>query len=102
MTGLAVAEKNAFEQMKADLVRKHPGQFAVVCGQRLLGVYATVDEALLASSRLFDAGILPEGAAMYISEIADKASLKVTARPFHRDANPHRVPKPSGQRAPAG
>ena len=49
MTWLAVAEKNAFEQMKAELVRKHPGQFAVVCGRRLLGVYPTVDEALLAS-----------------------------------------------------
>jgi len=84
MTSLAVAEKDAFARMKADLVRKHPGQFAVVCGGRLLGVYPTVDEALLASSRLFAAGILPEGAAMYISEIADKASLKVTARPFTR------------------
>jgi len=84
MTSVAVAEKNAFEQMKAELVRKHPGQFAVVCGRRLIGVYATVDDALLASSRLFAAGILPEGAAMYISEIADKASLKVTARPFTR------------------
>lgn len=84
-------EKKAFEEMKAELIRKHPGQFAVVCGRRLLGVFETVDEALLASSRLFGASILPEGAAVYITEIADESSLRVTARPYVRTEVPSRV-----------
>ena len=54
-------EQRTFETMKADLVRSHPGRFAVICGPRLLGVFESVDEALLASSRAFDARQLPEG-----------------------------------------
>ena len=64
------------------LLRCHPGGFAVLCGQTLLGVFQTVDEALLASSREFDAGRLPEGAPVFISEIAEQVSLRVTARPY--------------------
>ncbi|HEY4185647.1 MAG TPA: hypothetical protein VGP07_11285 [Polyangia bacterium] len=75
-------EQRAFEAMQPELVRSHPGQFAVLCGSGLMGIFETVDEALLASSREFDAGKLPEGAPIFISEIAERVSLRVTARPF--------------------
>jgi hypothetical protein len=80
----APEEQRAFEAMKPDLVKSHPGRFAVLCGRRLLGVYDSVDEALAASSRAFDAGTVPEGADLFISEIAERASLRVTARPYPR------------------
>ena len=80
----APEEQRAFEAMKAELVKSDPGRFAVVCGRRLLGVYDSIDEALAASSRAFDAGTLPEGADLFISEIAERASLRVTARPYPR------------------
>jgi hypothetical protein len=75
-------EQRAFEVLMPGLMRCHPGGFAVLCGQTLLGVFQTVDEALLASSREFDAGRLPEGAPVFISEIAEQVSLRVTARPY--------------------
>jgi hypothetical protein len=75
-------EQRAFEVMKAELLRSHPGRFAVLCGRRLVGIFESVDEALLASSREFDAGNLPEGAPVFISEIAELVSLRVMARPY--------------------
>jgi hypothetical protein len=86
----APEEQRAFEAMKAELVKSHPGRFAVVCGRRLLGVYDSVDEALAASSRAFDAGALPESADLFISEIAEPASLRVTARPYPRGTSARR------------
>ena len=80
----AAVEQEVFEAMKPDLVKEHPGHFAVLCGRRLLGIFETVDEALVASSRAFDAGKLPEGATLFISEIADEVSLRVTARPYSK------------------
>ena len=79
-------EQRTFETMKPDLVRSHPGRFAVICGPRLLGVFESIDEALLASSRAFDAGQLPEGRPVLISEIADLVSVRVTARPYARQS----------------
>jgi hypothetical protein len=79
-------EQRVFESMRPDLVRSHPGQFAVVCGHKLLGVFESVDDALLASSVAFDAGGLPEGAAVLISEIAESVSVRVMARPSVRPA----------------
>jgi hypothetical protein len=90
----AAEEQRAFETMKPDLVRSHPGRFAVVCGRRLLGIFESVDEALLASSREFDAGTLPEGAALFISEIAERVSLRVTARPYARGGSRATLPAP--------
>jgi hypothetical protein len=78
-------EQRALEILMPGLLRRHSGRFAVLCGQRLLGVFETVDEALLASSREFDAGLLPEGAPVFISEIAEQVSLRVTARPYTPD-----------------
>lgn len=78
-------EQRTFETMQADLLRSHPGRFAVICGPQLLGIFESIDEALLASSRAFDARQLPEGKAVLISEIAEQVSVRVTARPYSRE-----------------
>lgn len=77
-----------FESLRPDLVRSDPGRFAVVCGEKLLGIFESVDDALSASSRAFDAGELPEGAPILISEIAERASVRVMARPVPRAGVP--------------
>jgi len=74
-------EARVFEAMKDDLLRSHPGRFAVVCGEKLVGVFKTVDEALLATCRVFDGGGIPEGAPILISEIAQTVSVRVMATP---------------------
>jgi len=77
-------EEKAFESMRPELVRTDPGRFAVVCGERLLGIFSSVDRALTEASRAFDEGELPEGAPVLISEIAERASVQVMARPAPR------------------
>jgi hypothetical protein len=84
----ALAAQRAFEKMKPELVRTHPGRFAVLCGSRLVGVFASVDESLLASSEAFDSGDLAEGESVFITEIAEHASLRVTAWPTPRPRDP--------------
>jgi hypothetical protein len=86
-----LAAQRAFEKLKPELVRTDPGRFAVLCGGRLLGVFETVDEALLASSVAFDSGELTEGESVFITEIAENAALRVTAWPY---------PKTNGREAP--
>jgi hypothetical protein len=80
----ASEEQLTFESLQPDLVRSDPGRFAVVCGNRLLGVYGSVDDAFLASSRAFDARELPEGVPVLISEIAVQVSVRVMALPSRR------------------
>ena len=72
-----------FESMKTDLLRSFPGQFALICGQKLVGVYATIDEAMVATSEAFDE-YLPAGMPIFISEIAEPASVRITATPVRR------------------
>ncbi|MEP6653300.1 MAG: hypothetical protein ABJA82_08075 [Myxococcales bacterium] len=80
------AAQSTFESIKPALVRSYPGRFAVVCGPRLLGVYDSVDDAFLASSRAFDGGALPEGAPLLITELAERQAVQVMARPYVRPA----------------
>ncbi len=77
-------EARVFESMKEDLLRTHPGRYAVVCGRKLLGVYASVDDALLATCNVFGDGQLPHGAPILISEIARTVSVRVMATPSTR------------------
>ena len=65
-------EARTFESLKADLMRTSPGQFAAVCGSKLLGVFTSVDDALQAASDAFDADTLPAGAPILITEIAEQ------------------------------
>jgi hypothetical protein len=90
---IASEDQRAFEALMPDLMGGHEGHFAVLCGQRLLGIFETVDEALLASSREFDAGRLPEGTPVFISEIAEQVSLRVTARPYPPSEARERAPQ---------
>lgn len=85
-------EEKAFESMRPELVRTDPGRFAVVCGERLLGIFSSVDRALTEASLAFDKGELPEGTPVLISEIAERASLAVRVL-----ANP--APRALGARA---
>jgi len=89
----ALAAQRAFEELKPELVRTHLGRFAVLCGGRLLGVFASVDEALLASSMAFDSGELTEGESVFITEIAEQVSLRVTAWPTPRPRDPALAPR---------
>jgi hypothetical protein len=75
-------EQRTFESMQAELLRTDLGRFAVLCGRKLLGVYESIDDALLASSKAFDARTLPEGAPVLISEIAERVQVRVMARPY--------------------
>ena len=77
-------EARVFEAMKEDLLRLYPGRFAVVCRGELLGVYASVDDALLATCRGFGDGGIPDGAPILISEIARTVSVRVMATPSTR------------------
>jgi hypothetical protein len=85
---LASDAARTFEAMKDDLIRSFPGQFALVCGTRLIGVFRHVDEAMGACSRLFDDDELPPGTPILISEIALRVSVRVFATPFRRTAAP--------------
>jgi hypothetical protein len=76
----------AFEAMKPELLRAFRGQFALVCGQRLMGVFGSLDEAVDATSQLFDADDLPPGAPVLIREIAARASVSVVATPYRRSS----------------
>ena len=78
-------ELRFFESIRPDLVRSHPGQFAVVCGRSLIGVFKMVDDALLACSRAFEARMLPEAGAILITEIAEMISVCVSARTARGD-----------------
>ena len=77
-------EARIFEAMKDDLLRLYPGLFAVVCGRRLVGVFKSVDDALLATCTIWDNGQIPAGAPILISEIAKTVSVRVMASPSTR------------------
>jgi hypothetical protein len=76
-----------FEAMKDELLKSFPGQYALVCGRRLMGVYRSADEAMDAAGKLFAAGELPPGTPILVSEIAARASVRVLATPY-RTARP--------------
>jgi hypothetical protein len=77
-------EARVFESMKEDLLRLYPGRYAVVCGRKLLGVYPSVDDALLETCRAFGDGAIPDRAPILISEIAPTVSVRVMATPSTR------------------
>jgi hypothetical protein len=74
-------ESRTFDAMKADLLRSCPGGFALIAGKRLLGVFKSVDEAMVAASEAFDGDTLPAGAPIMISEIAERVTVRVMATP---------------------
>lgn len=81
-------EARTFETMKADLLRKCPGGFALIAGRRLLGVFGSVDDAMMAASEAFDSDTLPAGAPILISEIAERVTVRVMATPQRKVTSP--------------
>ena len=77
-------EDPGFEPSRPDPARSDRGRFAVVCGAQLLGMFESVEEALSASARAFDAGQLLAGAPVLISELAERVPVQLMARPVPR------------------
>lgn len=70
-----------FEPSSPELRERYAGQFAVVCGRRLIGVHASLERALGAAAEAFGRGLLEPGAPVLISEIAEQTRLRVVAEP---------------------
>jgi len=86
MLAAAITEAAVFESMKAELLRQFGGGFAVICGHRLVGVFPSMEAAMAETGRAFDAGALPPGAPILISEIAETVTVRVLASPQPRTA----------------
>jgi hypothetical protein len=81
---LASESARTYEAMKDELLKSFPGQYALVCGSRLVGVYRSADDAMAAAAKLFDENGLPAGTPILITEIAVRASMRVLATPYRR------------------
>ena len=78
---LPVSEDSAFfDSCKQALLDEHSGKFAVVCGQRLVGVHTSLDMALKAAADAFGGGELCEGAPVLINEIGEAPRVRVVAQ----------------------
>ncbi len=77
----ASVETSYFESCKDDLLAGHEGQFAVVCGARLVAVAKSLDLAFAAAGDAFGDGLLEDGAPILITEIARSIKVRVVAQP---------------------
>ena len=77
----AQQETNYFDTCKHALLDRYAGQFAVVCGRRLMGVHASLELALKAASDAFSSGGLADGAPILINEIGEAPRVRVVAQP---------------------
>jgi hypothetical protein len=77
----AQEETHFFDTCKHALLERYAGQFAVVCGRRLVGVHSSLDLALKAASDAFSAGCLEDGAPILINEIGEQPRVRVVAQP---------------------
>jgi hypothetical protein len=78
MERASAAELAAFERHKPDLVARFPGQFAILLGETLVGVEASLEAALAACADRLEQGALPAGIPILISEIAEAPRLRVS------------------------
>jgi hypothetical protein len=83
-----------FEAMKADLLRSHPERFAVFAGDRLVGIFSSIDDAFAATSDAFERNDLGDGKPLLVVQITDSAGIRLTAQP-------HAAPSPPAALAPA-
>lgn len=77
----AQEETHFFDTCKHALLERYAGQFAVVCGRRLVGVHTSLDRALKAASDAFSAGCFEDGAPILINEIGEQPRVRVVAQP---------------------
>jgi hypothetical protein len=78
MERVPAPELAAFERHKPDLVARFPGQFAILLGETLVGVEASLEAALAATADRLEQGALPPGIPILISEIAEAPRLRVS------------------------
>jgi hypothetical protein len=78
MDRVPAPELAAFERHKPDLVARFPGQFAILLGETLVGVEASLEAALAATADRLEQGALPPGIPILISEIAEAPRLRVS------------------------
>jgi hypothetical protein len=81
MTG-APDESRFFDSCKPELLERYAGQFAVVCGRKLIGVHVSLEQALKAAADAFGDGQLEDGSPILISEISEESKLRVIAEPW--------------------
>ena len=74
-------ESRFFDSCKPQLLERYAGQFAVVCGRKLIGVHTSLEQALKAAADAFDDGQFEDGAPILISEISEESKLRVVAEP---------------------
>jgi hypothetical protein len=74
-------ESRFFDSCKPQLLERYAGQFAVVCGRRLIGVHVSLEQALSAAAEAFGDGAFADGAPILISEISEPTRLRVVAEP---------------------
>ncbi|MGA7741410.1 MAG: hypothetical protein WBP56_11790 [Polyangia bacterium] len=77
----AQEETRFFDTCKHALLERYAGQFAVVCGRRLVGVHGSLDLALKAASDAFSAGCFEDGVPILINEIGEQPRVRVVAQP---------------------
>jgi len=77
-----------FEAMKADLLRSHPGRFAVLAGERLVGIFPSIDDALAATSDAFERSEVGDGNPLLVVQITENAGVRLTAEPHVAPATP--------------
>ncbi len=63
------------------LLEQFSGHFAVLCGNRLLGVCPSLDQALQTASEAFSDGALEEGKPILINEIGSLPGVRIVAEP---------------------
>jgi len=78
MERVPAPELAAFERHKPDLVARFPGQFAILLGETLVGVEASLEAALAATADRLEQGALTPGIPILISEIAEAPRLRVS------------------------
>lgn len=78
---VASDEARFFDTCKPELLARYTGQFAVVCGRRLIGVHVSLEEALRAAGEAFGRGELEDEMPILISEIAETTKVRVVAEP---------------------
>jgi hypothetical protein len=66
---------------QGELRERYAGQFAVVCGRRLLGVHSSLEGALRAAADAFDSGLVEDGAPILVNEISDNTRVRAVAEP---------------------
>jgi hypothetical protein len=76
-----MVEPRFFDVQKPELLERYAGQFAVVCGRKLVGLHASLELALKAAADAFGQGLMEDGAPILISEIGENARLRAVAEP---------------------